>query len=118
MIEAAKLKSELAMFTGSENLFRHPMTRMVYTDGIQHFARQAQAYWFLDIVGTEILPYTKTEDFITVELIVSEGSKAVIKADDGNGRVLHTRQIDFTDAPVGTWRFYLIGTTFLLTSEY
>lgn len=115
---ASEIRQALAQCTGSEHWYRHLLVRtFIYTDGAETFAEMAGAYWFLDIVATEVLPFQKKEEFIVVTLAVT-GSKARITADDGNGRVFWTRDIEFTDCPEGEWKFYLVNNTFHVPSEY
>lgn len=115
---AHEIRNALAQCTGSEHWYRHPFVRAcLYTDGAKLFAEMAGAYWFLDIVATEILPFQRKEEFIVVTLAVT-GSIARITADDGNGNVLWSRGIAFTDCPEGEWKFYLANNTFHLPSEY
>ncbi|MDR3436403.1 DUF6876 family protein [Telmatospirillum sp.] len=112
------LRTQLAQHTGSEQLFFNPLYRRLnYTEGVKQFAELAGAYWFLDIVGTEIFPLQATEDFIAITL-ASSGHNAVIAATDGNEKVLFGKEIAFTDCPKGAWKFYLIDNVFLLPSEY
>ncbi len=84
-----------------------------------HFAENAGggAYWFLDIVATEVLPLLKKEPFIHI-VLAAKDRKATIKADDGNGVVLWDREIEFTDCPDGDWRFYLADNVLMVPSEY
>ena len=113
-----ELKAALANYYGSENLYRHTLNRrMTYTEGVQAFAVLAGAYWFIDIAATELFTLLKDEDFLTVILRV-EGSKAKITADDGNGNVLFTKLIDYTDCPEGEWKFFFTGNVLMLPSEY
>ena len=82
---ASEIRQALAQCTGSEHWYRHLLVRaFIYTDGAETFAEMAGAYWFLDIVATEVLPFQKREEFIVVTLAV-RGSKPRITADDGNG---------------------------------
>lgn len=119
------LASDLAQFTGTENYYRHSLARtVVYTDGVKYFADTAGAYWFLDILATEVYDFVrKGEEFVAVTMKVSDG-KAVIVADDGNGKDLWKRKIGFTDCPEGEWKFYFSlwgpdGTSvIMLPSEY
>jgi hypothetical protein len=112
------LRNLLANYYGSETFYRHGLNRrMLYTEGAQAFAENANAYWFLDIVATELFALLKGEDFLTVILHV-EGSKAKITADDGNGNVLFTKSIDYTDCPEGKWKFFFTGNVLMLPSEY
>lgn len=119
------LQAELAHYTGSEKFYRHGLARkVVYTEGVKHFADKAGAYWFLDILATEVYDLVrKGEEFVTVEMTVSNESAKII-AGDGNGKDLWSRKIVFTDCPPGTWKFYFSpcgqdGTSIImLPSEY
>jgi hypothetical protein len=112
------LQSELDHFTGTESYHYQPhLNALQYTDGVQHFAKRAGAYWLLDIIGTEVLPFSKQEEFIALRLNVQD-SAAWLTADDGNGRIFYNREIKFTDTPAGVWKFYLIDSILLLPSEY
>lgn len=110
-----ELKANLAQFTGTDQWWKHSITAMTYTDGVKYFAEKAGAYWFLDIVGTEVMPHK--HDFAVVKL-VSKDNKATIVVEDGNGNTSWEKKIEFTDCPEGVWSFYLIYTVLLLPSEY
>jgi len=110
-----ELKSGLAHFTGTEQWWKHNITAMTYTDGVRYFAQNAGAYWFLDIVGTEVMP--QGHEFAAVKLVSKDG-KATIVVEDGNGNTSWEKKIDFTDCPEGVWSFYLIDAVLLLPSEY
>ena len=114
------LSADLKMFTGTEQWFRHPLSsNFLYTDGVKFFAEHCGggAYWFLDILATELADLQETEDFMSITLDVVDSS-AKITADDGNGNVLYTKNIDFTDAEKGTWKFFFTNNVLLLPSEY
>lgn len=118
-MDSIQLKHEMAQFTGTEHYYRHALSRMTYTDGVQFFAENAGggAYWFLDIVGTELIQIQKAEPFISIKLNAQDG-KADISATDGNDKELWSRAIEYTDCPDGEWAFYLIDGVMLLTREY
>lgn len=118
-MDSMQLKHEMAQFTGTENYYRHTISRMTYTDGVKFFAENAGggAYWFLDIVGTELMQIQKIEPFISIKLIAKD-SKAIISATDGNDNKLWSRAIEYTDCPDGEWSFYLIDGILILTREY
>ena len=118
MTEESNLVAELRNFTGTEHYFVNPMYRwMQYTDGVKYFANKAGAYWFLDMVGTELHDLARKEHFMTVDLIVRDG-KSEILVTDGNDVVLWKRKDIYTDCPTGTYRFYLQHNVFMITSEY
>lgn len=115
---AYEIQAALRHCTGTEQYYRHGLVRsFLYTDGVQTFCEMAGAYWFLDIVATEVLPLQRREEFIAVTLIVTK-TAALIKADNGSRRKLWSRIIDFTDCPEGIWKFYLQNNVFMVPSEY
>jgi len=110
-----ELRAILANYYGSENIYDHRLTKLRYTDGARAFAINAGAYWFIDIVGTEILPMNL--EFGVVKLVSKDNAASVV-VEDGNGNPSWTKKIEFTDCPEGVWSFYLIDGTLLLPSEY
>jgi hypothetical protein len=120
--DSAGLHAALAHYHATENWYRHGLVKsMLYTDGVQCFAENGGdhgAYWFLDIVATEYWPLLSRQPFLVVELSVGDQKSAVIKVDDGNGRVITTRQISYTDMQPGDWRFFLTDNVLLLPGEY
>jgi hypothetical protein len=118
--EPEELNTSLKQFTGTSQWYKHGLVpSLLYTDGVRYFAEHAGggAYWFLDIVATEIFPLQKDEAFILIELNVT-GSAAEIVCTDGDDVELYRRSIEFTDCPEGRWEFYLTDNVFLLPSEY
>jgi hypothetical protein len=115
---AADIRHALAHCTGTENYYKHRLGNCVYTDGAKTFAEMAEAYWLLDILATEVVPYQAKQPFIHAKLNVTDDAKAVITADDGNGNQFWSKDISWTDCPCGEWRFYVIDRVILVTSEY
>lgn len=115
-----ELRKLLSYFNGTLNWHFNPLyLDMFYTDGVQAFVENAGggAYWFLDIIGTEVFTHQISEEFIHIVLL-SEDGWADIMADDGDNNSLWTRHIEYTDCPVGKWEFYLTNNILLLPSEY
>ena len=112
------LVNDLDNFTGTENWYRHNLMHdTVYTDGVKYFADQAGAYWFLDIMATELFELQQDNPFISVEMTVKDQA-ALITATDGNETTIWDKKISFTDCPEGTYKFFMIDNVFLLRSEY
>ena len=115
------LQSSLGQFIGTELYHFNPLYPWLkYTDGVQYFANKAGggAYWFLDIVGTEVQPFARRLGFLTVDLTVYREQSAKIVVTDGDDHELWEKLIEWTDCPVGTWRFFLQRGVLMLTSEY
>jgi hypothetical protein len=113
-------ESELANFTGSENWYRHWLRKSLYTDGVKFVAEQAGAYWLIDEVAiNQTRPKVRAEEFQCWTLKVDlEKRKAVLTCDDGNGNVVFTKSIPYTDFPLAEIKFYYVDNTILLPSEY
>jgi len=114
-------KSDLAQFTGSETWYRHGINRNVlYTDAAQHVAEHGGAYWLLDEIAI-IQPYDKAvaaEEFQVWKLTVQPDRSATLTCDDGNGKIVFTKDIEYTDFSLDETIFYLTDNTILLPTEY
>jgi hypothetical protein len=113
--------ADLRQFTGTETWFRHPLNRkVVYTEGVQYVAENGGAYWLLDEIAL-LQPHDKkvaAEAFQVWTLTVQADRKATLTCDDGNGNVVFTKDLEFTDFPLDTIKFYFTDNTILLPSEY
>ena len=101
--------NDLHEFTGTENYFKTIDKSIVYTDGVQYFARNAGkdgAYWLLDMMVFEIIPQNRTGEFLVIEVSVKD-SQAIIRTQDGNNNYLLKREISYTDLAEGEWKFYV-----------
>jgi hypothetical protein len=115
---SAQLRADLGAFIGTENWHRHPINRsMLLTDGVVYFADQAGAWWFIDIIATEVMRFHTLKPFLSIALDVLAGAADIVVG-DGDGVNLFKRHIHFTDAPDGLWRFYLTDNVLLLPGEY
>ena len=114
-------KADLAQFTGSEQWFRHALVRSVlFTDGAQYLAETGGAYWLLDEIALA-QRYKKrvaAEEFQNWTLKVKDDRTARLICDDGNGNVVYTKRIPFTDFPLLEISLYCVNNTILLPSEY
>ena len=110
---------DLSQFTGTEKYHKTFLFNptLKHTDGVQYFAETAGCYWFLDIVATEFYPLTEQEPFLSSKMLVADG-KAKIAVEDGDLKILKTKQIEHTDCPEGTYEFFLTDDVLMLTSEY
>jgi hypothetical protein len=115
------IADDLAQFTATERWYRHSINRNVlYTEGAQHVAEQGEAYWLLDEIAL-IQPYDKNvaaEEFQVWKLTVRPEKTATLTCDDGNGNIVFTKEIPFTDFPLETITLYFANNVIHLPSEY
>lgn len=100
-------KSELAQFTGSEYYYR--FHDMLLTDGAKYLAEKAECFWLMDVIWSHATEkgWFGQEDFITCKLTVQDSVGNVV-FDDGNGNILATQQIPFTDFPLDKITLYIV----------
>jgi len=112
---------DLAQFTGTEQWYRHSINRSIlYTEGAQHVAEHGEAYWLLDEIAL-IQPYDRkvaAEEFQVWTLTVRPDRTATLACDDGNGNVVFSKAIPFTDFPLDTVKLYFANNVIHLPSEY
>jgi len=115
----------LEQFYGTETWYRHPLFRkFLYTDGIQHVAQSANAYWLLDSIfahAHDLYKQQKSTDerlFLVFNLTVKEDDSATLSIDNGNNKLLVKQNIHYTDFPAKTFKCYVTDHVCLLPSEY
>ena len=122
-MNSEQLRNELDQFHGTEKYHRHVLNRhLVWTDGVLHFARQAKAFWFIDVIAVgangnpgpvpNVIPLD--DEFAIVLLEVEDRAATIRLYSDTNEYgyytldfLLYEEFIEFTDCPPGTWKFYL-----------
>lgn len=130
---AAELEAELPHFTGTEEYHRivYPWLRntdFLLTDGVKHLADKAgvisgSAYWLIDLIASyQREKPVKDEPFQVWKLTVKE-SVGKVTCDDGNGRILASQDIPYTDFALDEITLYVTSDDFngivvMLTSEY
>ena len=99
------LESDLAQFTGSENLYRHALNRNFrHTDGVNYLAEKAGAYWLIDLIASHHLSRKVRAESFQVWTLTLTGQKnpmavAECRADT-NAPLLARQEIEFTDFPL------------------
>jgi hypothetical protein len=112
--------SDLRQFTGTDQWYRHSLNRNVlYTDGVQYLGEHAGAYWLIDeiAIAQRYEARVKAEEFQSWKLVVTN-STATLSCDDGNGNVVFSKHIEFTDFPLLEIELWVEGNVILLPSEH
>jgi len=124
-----KLEAELPHFTGTESYtnLRYPWLRKKFllTDGAKYLAETAKCYWLFDLIASHFANRRVTaEPFqVWVMHIDLEQRKGEIVADDGNGKLIASQSIPFTEFPLDEITLYVTNDDFngivvMLPSEY
>jgi hypothetical protein len=117
-------RDDLDQFSGSEQLFRHGLSRKhFYTEGAQFVAERAGAYWLLDKIALHGSPEIAGEDFQVWKLSVHPDRTATLTTSDGDDGILKTEELPFTDFPLSEITLWGVrnefdGFTIMLPGEY
>lgn len=120
---------ELGYYTGTEHYYAHfirfngePLT---YTDGCKYVADTYGAHWLLDVVFSHVAEIYRSKTIpeeqkrlLVCKLAVGQNNHAVFQVDDGNGNVLATQEIEFTDFPAQLHTIWVQNGVAMLPSEY
>lgn len=120
MTDKTKLLNDLKYFTGSEVIYYMPLfPKFRYTEGVRHLAINANAFWLItDVFAYQSIKPLSDNPFQIWSLKVTPDHKASIKIEDGNGVVLKTINLEYTDFPLDDFTLWFTDETLLLPSEY
>jgi len=116
--------ADLRQFTGSEQFFRHGLSKNhIYTEGAQFVAERAGAYWLLDKIALHGSPTIAREDFQVWKLTVNPDRTALLTTDNGNDEILKIETLTCTDFPLSEITLWAVrnefnGFTIMLPGEY
>ena len=114
-------KADLAQFTGSEQWYRHGINRdVLFTEGAKFVADRGGAYWLLDTIAIcqRHEPRVAAEEFQVWKLAVRPDRTATLTCEDGDGHVVYTEQIPFTDFPLDAIALWFANNVIYLPSEH
>jgi hypothetical protein len=109
---------ELNQFIGSEVFHEQLLvdgSKLILTEGC-HFIRETySAYWLFDLIGS--YQFKLIDEPFQVWKLVKYKDEAVISCEDGDGKIIASQDIPFTDFPFDITIWQVEGTC-LLPSEY
>lgn len=104
---------------GSEQFYRHSLTRLLYSEGVKYVAETAGAYWLIDKVATlQMKSAVRAEEFQVWKLRVTDDRKGTLVCEDGNDVAVYSEEISFTDFPAPGVRIWYQHGTMIVPEEY
>src|SRR5271155_3377793 len=104
---------DLSQFIGSEQFFRHALSKShLYTEGAQFVAERAGAYWLLDKIALHGSPAIARQDFQVWKLSVHPDHTAMLTTGNGNNDILKTEELPFTDFPLSEITLWAVRNEF------
>jgi hypothetical protein len=112
---------DLPHTAGLDECYCHPLvSHILFTDGAKYVADQAGAYWLLDEIALaqSDLPAGTMEKFQVWTLRVASRRTATLTCEDGNGRTVFMKSIQYTDFLLPEIVLWVADNVILLPSEY
>ena len=104
-LEKDKLLNNLRHFTGTLNYYKQ-FPFFVVTDGVKYLMEEADCYWlavlyasYLANINSNKIPFTSLK-FKTI------GLGAEVNIEDGNGNLLKSQTLDYTDFPLDEFTLF------------
>jgi hypothetical protein len=119
-VEPVLTENDLAQFIGTEHHYKHPLSGLTYTDGVQYLAQKGKAYWLIDVVASyQGKLRRKGIPFQVWTLTAKDKHNAVLVCrEDSNTPVIIRQVIGYTDFPLDEIKLYLTDNVLMLPSEY
>ena len=114
-----QLLTKLAQFIGGDQPYVHPTYQTaIYTAGVRYLATHARCYWLVEhILINQMHLDIQTEPFQVWKIMVDEEHRAKITVDDGNGNIIRSFKIPYTDFPFSEFTLWLENKVLMLPSE-
>jgi len=126
-LTAAEIQDGMNGFTGTFDYYRHITRSLVYTDGVQWLAENAECYWLIDLIASWQPKCRKDEMLASIQfwtLKVNEDKTAVAICERDTGNKAFQQKIPYTDFPLKEIKLYCAAggpggaMVLMLTSEY
>lgn len=110
----------LDQFSGSEEIFKHWLGRLHFTEGVKYLAEEAGAYWLLDAIASyqpKLAADPMLADFQLWELHVKDGRCTLTCKADCDVPPAVQQEIEYTDFPLEYIKLYVENDCIMLPSE-
>ena len=109
---------ELSQFTGTEHYHCHLLSDYLYTDGVMYVIREGKALWLVSKILITIRKIKALQKFSAWELKVLKDKSATLICTDGNKNILYKDEIEYTDFPLDSIKFWFEYGVLILPSEH
>jgi len=128
--KAARIQTLLSHCNGSTMVFKHAITLLRFTEGVQTLAREAGAHWLLDVIGSHqpaAQKHPHLREFQVWLITVHDDNSCTVSChmdwDDSDPDAFPPvieQKIPYTDFPIPHFKFYVEGQppVLLLPSEH
>lgn len=116
MINANDLLRE---HNGSDEYYKHGLSNLHYTSGVQAACTSFKCYWFLDVVMSyQTKKFQEANEFQVWKLVRKKDNEFIAICEDGNDNKIITQIIEFSDFEHDNLTFWFTNRIVILPSEY
>jgi uncharacterized protein YggL (DUF469 family) len=113
---------DLQQFIGGGDQYRH-ISGLLYTEGVRYVAEEGKAYWLIDAIASyqrdrRLRENARLQEFQLWELTVQDTHGSLTCREDTDLEPVVRQEIEFTDFPLPTIRFYVEAGVLLLPQEH
>lgn len=121
----------LKEYLGNDVIYKLGSSKLCYTEGVRTIAIDYESYWFLDVINSyqsnlkdedfQVWKIEREYSFVMIEnikVVVQRKDKFKVTCDDGNGTVLLTQIIPFSDFYFDEYTVWLANNIIYLPSEH
>jgi len=133
MLNTEELKKGLQQCTGTTQYFRHSLSRLQYTEGIQYLAKNAECYWLIDAIASyqhQLIKKESLQEFQLWLLVVGNDHEFIKPASHQDAvltcwedtpkagdKPVVRQNIPFTDFPLPEMKLYVQELILMLPDE-
>jgi len=119
MMTADEILDALGHCIGTTQYYKHSLSSIMYTEGIQLMAELCEAYWLIDAVCSYQLNDAIAKQHFQIWRLEKTDLnwRLTMREDDGFPNLV-SQTIEYSSFPLKTFEFYLIDGVILLKSEY
>lgn len=106
-------------YNGGDEYYKHGMSKLHYTSGVQSACEQFKCYWFLDLVMSyQTGKFQEDNEFQVWKLQRKKDNEFIAICEDGDDNIILTQEIEFSDFEHDNLTFWFTNRIVILPSEY
>lgn len=116
------------LYFGSETIYTNTLLNLNYTEGVKAILHETESYWLIQLIAS-YQNHLVCEDFqvwflernLTLDenkFVLERKDSFKISCSNGNGKLLLSQFIEFSDFKFDQYTIWKIGNTLLLPREY
>lgn len=121
MLEKETILQNLNQINGSEEIYRHPITKLLYASGIRYIIESCEASWLINEIMLYQLDKIVRQDRMLQEFQIwelkVEKQKGILTLKRDTNDIVFKKFFSYTSFPLDEIKFYFENKTLMLPNE-